>query len=141
MPDQAAEHFVETLQESGLVVVMGDIFYFVPLSTLNKCRFPDAFLKQAKGISPDFFDSENPGAVPQADLTKESVVFNKLDHVLGEFRVVDGVKQAIWLNAAENLGGKMVSKAAGSKQVLFCYNQPGKKIVVDLSKGGRPSNS
>jgi hypothetical protein len=141
MPTQTAEQFVESLQDSGLFVVAGDMYYFVPLAVLNKCRLPDAFLKQAKGISADFFDAENPGAVPAADLAKESVVFNKLDHLLGEFRVTDGVRQAIWLNPAEDLAGKKVSKAAGSKQVLFRYNKPGKKIVVDLSKGGRPSNS
>jgi hypothetical protein len=141
MPTQSAEQFVESLQESGLVVVAGDMYYFIPLSILNTCRFPEAFLKQAKGISTDFFDAENPGAVPAVDLAKESVVFNKMDHLLGEFRVTDGVRQAIWINPAEDLAGKLVSKASGSKQVLFRYNKQGKKIVVDLSKGGRPSNA
>jgi hypothetical protein len=51
------------------------------------------------------------------------------------------VRQAIWINPAEDLAGKLVSKAAGSKQVLFRYDKKGKKIVVDMSKGGRPSNS
>jgi hypothetical protein len=141
MPTQDAQKFIESLQESGLFVVAGDMFYFVPLSVLNSCRLPEAFLKQAKGISQDYFDMENPGAMPAADVAKESIVFNKIDHLLGEFRVTDGVRQAIWVNPVEDLAGKKVSKAAGSKQVMFRYNTDGKKIVVDLSKGGRPSNA
>jgi hypothetical protein len=141
MPSQTPEQFISSMKKSGLFVVMDDKYYFIPLSTMSQCQMPDAFQKGTKGISNDYFAKENPGGASATEIAAtQSLIFNRLDHHLGAFAVADGVSQAIWLDAEAEVAGKHVSKSEHTKQILFCYGGPGnKKIVVDMSKGGRPS--
>ncbi len=141
MTSQTPEQFISSLKKSGLIVVMDDKYYFIPLATMNQCQFPDAFQKGTKGISEDFFAKENPGGSSAADIAAtQSLIFNRLDHHLGKFGVADGISQAIWIDVEGEVAGKHVSQSEHSKQVLFSYGGTGnKKIVVDLSKGGKPS--
>ncbi len=136
MPAESAEQFLESLKGSGLVMVRGDLYYFIPLSVLNKHVFPAAFLKDAPGISPDYFEKMNGAAGTEVT----SQVFQKMDQLLSEFRKTDGVSQAIWLDEASELAGQQVSKSSGSRQVMFVFDKNSKKIVVDMSKGGKPSD-
>ena len=137
MPAQTAEEFIKSVQGSGVVLVKDDLYYFIPLSILNKCVFPAEFLNHADGISAKYFEKENDGAAP-AGIDPVGQVFRKMDQLLGDFKVADGVRQAIWLNPVEPMGGTTVSMSKGSKQVFFRYKN--NKIVVDMSKGGKPSN-
>jgi len=132
------QEFIGSLQKEGVILAKQDKLYFIPLDILNKCKFPDAFQNGTSGIDENYFskvDLEPPG------LDKDSIIFRNMNKVLGTFRITDGVTQAIWLGAVENNNqGKPVSPAAESKQVLFVYTNDKKKIVVEMSKGGRPSN-
>jgi hypothetical protein len=140
MPGQSSDDFIKSLQGSGVILVRNGIPYFIPLKTLNACQFPDAFQKDAVGISADYFQQENAPAAGAAAPAAGQLA-RKLDETLTTFRVVDGVQQAIWIGMVEkNAGGKPVSKAEGSKQVLFRYRDDKKRILVDMSKGGRPSD-
>ena len=58
MPAQTAEEFIKSVQGSGVVLVKDDLYYFIPLSTLNKCVFPTEFLNHANGISAEYFEKE-----------------------------------------------------------------------------------
>jgi hypothetical protein len=132
------QEFIDSLQKEGVILAKQDKLYFIPLDILNKCKFPDAFQNGTNGIDENYFskvDLDPPG------LDKDSIIFRNMNKVLGTFRVTDGVTQAIWLGAVENNAqGKPVSPAAESKQILFVYTNDKKKIVVEMSKGGRPSN-
>jgi hypothetical protein len=142
MAKQTPAQFIKSLQKSGLVVVMNDKYYFVPLSVMADCLFPDEFQKDAVGVSADYFHPEfGTGAQATALATADSVLFNKLDQALSNFRMADGVRQAIWIDEKSQVNGKDVSKSGASKQVLFVYGDGGNKILVDMTKGGRPSNS
>lgn len=135
---QTPQEFITSLQNEGVILAKQDKLYFIPLETLNKCKFPEAFQNGTNGVNNDFFAKE--GVAP-AGLTEDSLIFRNLNKCLAQFRVADGVSQAIWLGAVENNPqGKPVSPAAESKQVLFVYTNDKKKIVVDMTKGGRPSN-
>jgi len=132
------QEFIDSLQKEGVILAKQDKLYFIPLDILNKCKFPDTSQNGTSGIDENYFskvDLEPPG------LDKDSIIFRNMNKVLGTFRITDGVTQAIWLGAVENNNqGKPVSPAAESKQVLFVYTNDKKKIVVEMSKGGRPSN-
>jgi hypothetical protein len=136
MPAQTPEQFLKSIKGPGLVVVRDDLFYFIPLSVMNEHVFPDAFLKGAVGVSKDLFQKVN----GDAGVETPSQVFQKMDQHLATFRIADGVSQAIWLDEESGPADKMVSKSAGSKQVFFVYDKDNKKIVVDMSKGGKISD-
>ena len=141
MARQNPEEFIKSLQGSGVLLVRNGITYFIPLKTLSECIFPEAFQKDAAKISKDYFEFEGaPRDQDASSMFPPGQVAKKLDEVLSEFRIVDGVSQAIWVDLAETEGGKLVSKAGTSGQVLFRYRADRKRIVVDFSKGGRPSN-
>lgn len=132
------QEFIKSLQSEGVILAKQDKLYFIPLETLNKCRFPKAFENGTADADPDYF--EKTGTAP-ADLVLDSLIFRNLNRVLAQFRVTDGVSQAVWLGEVEdNSDGKPVSLAAESKKPLFLYTGDKKKIVVDMTKGGRPSN-
>jgi hypothetical protein len=138
MPAQTAAEFIKSFQGSGVVLVKDDSYYFIPLATLNKCMFPAEFQKNADGISPEYFKPEHPELTPQG-IDPIGQVYRKMDLMLGDFKVADGVRQAIWINAAEPAGDNpTMSKSSGSNQTFFRYLD--KKIAVDMSKGGKPSN-
>ena len=137
MPAQSAVEFIKSVQGSGVVLVKDDLYYFIPLSVLNKCVFPAEFLNHANGISADYFEKDQPELAP-AGIDPDGQVFHKIDLLLSSFNVADGVRQAIWLNPVEPMGATTVSKSGGTKQVFFRYKN--NKIVVDMSKGGKPSN-
>lgn len=138
MPSQTPEEFITSLQREGVILAKQDKLYFISLEILNKCKFPEAFENGTSGINDDYFSKEGN---PPVGLVEDSLIFKNLNRVLSQFRVADGVSQAIWLGAVENNAqGKPISSAAESKQVLFVYTNNKKKIIVDMTKGGRPSN-
>ena len=141
MAGQTPEQFINSIKGSGLLIVRGDNYYFVPLTMLSQCIFPGPFLKDADGISIDFFEKENIPQGPAGTATTKGQVHKRMEQLLGDFRVVDGVSQAIWISEQQVVAGKKVSKSENSNQLLFRYSGDGKKIVVDMSKGGKPSNS
>jgi hypothetical protein len=59
-----------------------------------------------------------------------------LDGVFG----LDGIDQAVRVLDAKEVGGMTVSKTAQSGKVLFKYTAKN-RIEVDLTRGGRPSDS
>ena len=135
---QTPQEFISSLQSEGVILAKQDKLYFIPLEILNKCKFPEAFQNGTSDVNHDFF-SEDGNRPP--GLVLDSLIFRNLNRVLAQFRVVDGVSQAIWLGAVQNNAqGKPESRAAESGQVLFVYTNDKKKIVVDMTKGGRPSN-
>jgi hypothetical protein len=138
MASQTPQEFINSLQNEGVILVKQDKLYFIPLEILNKCQFPKAFENGTIGIDENYFFKE--GNAPQG-LTEDSLIFANLNKVLAQFRVTDGVSQVIWLDQVQNNPqNKPVSQAAESKKVLFVYTPDKKKIVVDMTKGGRPSN-
>lgn len=141
MAKQTPEQFIKSLQGSGVLLVRNGVTYFIPLKTVSECILPKAFQADAPEISTAFFEFEKASrGKPAAQNFPVGQVAKKLDELLSEFRVADGVSQAIWIGMAEEEKGSLVSKAEGSKQVLFRYRRDKKRIVVDISKGGRPSN-
>lgn len=139
MTRQTPEQFIKSLQGSGVLLVRNGITYFIPLKTLSECILPKAFQEDAPKISPDYFEFEK-GPKGSTPAYPPGQVAKKMDELLSEFRVADGISQAIWISFAEEQKGKLVSKTEASKQVLFRYRPDKKRIVVDISKGGRPSN-
>jgi len=137
MASATAEEFIKSLQNEGVILAKQDKLYFIPLAILNKCKFPKAFENGTEGADADYFSKS--GSDP-ANLVQDSLIFRNLNRILSQFRVNDGVSQAIWLGEVEIKEGKPVSPAAESKQVLFVYTNDKKKIVVDMTRGGRPSN-
>lgn len=137
LPPQTPQEFIESLQNEGVILAKQDKLYFIPLDILNKCKFPKAFENGTQGADPAYFSKS--GAEPP-NLVQDSLIFRNLNRVLSQFRVNDGISQAVWLGGVETREGKPVSPAAESKQVLFLYTDDKKKIVVDMTKGGRPSN-
>jgi hypothetical protein len=135
---QTPQEFITSLQNEGVILAKQDKLFFIPLEILNKCKFPEAFQNGTDDVNPDFFSED--GNRP-AGLVLDSLIFRNLNKVLSQFRVADGVSQAVWLGAVQNNAqGKPESRAAESGQVLFVYTNDKKKIVVDMTKGGRPSN-
>lgn len=146
---QTSQQFIASIQNAGLIIVKQDKLYFIPLELLNKCEFPAAFQNGTLGISEDYFfkdpqpNPNNPPPPPNStnQPDPDSIVFKGLNKALAQFRVADGVSQAIWLDeVGNNRDGKPVSKAPASNEVLFLYTNDKKKIIVDMVKGGRPSN-
>ena len=133
MAAQTPEEFIRSIWGSGLLVVRGDATFFIPLKTMNECMLPKPFQKDYRGVSGDYFEKAGAGAEANGQ------VYTQLDRLLGEFRLVDGVRQAIWISEKESNAGKTVSKS-NSGQVLFQYGEQSKKILVDMSKGGKPSS-
>lgn len=141
MATKTPEEFIKSLQKSGLVIVKQDQYYFIPLSVMNENLFPAEFQKNAIGISEAYFKKEPPGGNQGTALaTTESLLYNKFDEVLSKFKRADGVTQAVWIDATSQVAGKDVTKAPDSKEIMFVFGDGGKKIVVDMTKGGRPSN-
>lgn len=135
---QSAQEFIKSLQSEGVILAKQDKLYFISLEILNKCRFPEAFENGTPGINEDYFSKD--GIAPP-NLELDSLIFKNLNRVLSQFRVADGVSQAVWLGAVEiNAQNKPVSKSVDSNQVMFVYTGDKTKIVVDMTKGGRPSN-
>jgi hypothetical protein len=141
MARQSPEEFIKSLQGSGILLVRNGTTFFIPLKTLSECILPEAFQKDAAKISQDYFEFEGgPRGQDPSTMFPPGQVAKKMDEVLSEFLIVYGISQAIWVDQAEVVGGKLVSKAGTSAQVLFRYRADKKRIVVDFSKGGRPSN-
>ena len=150
MADQKPAAFVNSIKKSGLLVVRKGTYYFIPLETMRKCMFPSPFQKDYAEISEDYFEKENaPGAPtgqgaaaaarPRANEQLRGQVYKEIDKLLGRLRVADGISQAVWIDVQEKDGDKTFSRSEESRQVLFQYSDDGKKILVDMSKGGKPS--
>ncbi len=138
-----SEAFIKSLQSSGLLVLVDGIFYFIPQDDLkNKYKFPAAFQAGTAAISPDYFEDKKPPAAAGAAGGDAGVeVFQGLsDRLDSQIYSLDGVTKAVWLNPAEQNAGRFVSKAPRSKQVVFAYSPDKKHILVDSSKGARPSD-
>ena len=134
------QEFIKSLQGEGVLLVRKDEFYFIPHTVLSGCKMPDPFQKDFDGVSREYFKEEGIPPVPPQD--PKSMVFKGILKVLDDAYGLDGVNQAIRLEAAQaDAAGKLTSKAGKSLQVLFRYDANKTKIVVDLSKGGRPSNA
>jgi hypothetical protein len=132
------QEFIKSLQNEGVILAKQDKLYFIPLEILNKCKFPKAFENGTPGVDENYFSKVNP---EPPGLDHDSLIFRNMNKVLGTFRVTDGVTQAIWLGEVKNNpNGKPVSEAPASGEVLFLYTDDKKKIIVDMTKGGRPSN-
>lgn len=139
MPISAAD-FLKSLKEGGLVIVKGDFFYFVPVDVMNEHKLPKEFQKGFDRVSPDYFDGVEPASPPAGPATTPPSVHRELDRLFSNFKVAQGVNQAIWLGDVQEKNGKQVSIPEGSQEVMFCYNNASGKILVDLNKGGKPSN-
>jgi hypothetical protein len=138
MPTRTPAEFIADIKGSGLFVVRNDDYYFVPLKTMTDCLLPKEFQRDPGLDVKNIFEQINGGNQPAA-LTA-AMVHSGIDRKLSELRVADGINQAIWVAEEENTAnGKKVSVAESSKSVLFEYSADGKKIVVDMSKGGKPS--
>jgi hypothetical protein len=136
---QTPKELLESLKKSGLLVVRGTTYFFIPLAKFSEFKLPKEFQKDFPGISPDYFKMENIGANNQ-NPTDKSLVYSEIDKILSRgFRVADGVNQAVWIDAADPADAKPVSRAEESGQVLFQYDKGTQKIIVDMSKGGKPS--
>lgn len=142
MTGHTASEFIKSLQGSGVLLVREGKRYFIPLSTLNECKLPEAFQANAVGISPDYFEPEVvPANFDMSQFNTPGQISKKMDLVMSNLFVCDGISQAVWISRMEEpAGGKPVSKAEGSKQVVFVYNPQKKKILVDVTRGGRPSD-
>jgi hypothetical protein len=137
------QEYIKSLQTEGVLLVVKDVFYFIPLDVLSELKMPLEFQKDFPKVSDDYFEKVTPTDL-NANLTDPntpSVVFGGMNRALADAFGLDGVNQAIFLEAAQaDAAGKLTSKTGKSLQVLFRYNANKTKIFVDLSKGGRPSN-
>ncbi len=111
-PTQA--DFIKSFQGAGLLVSRQGIFYFIPLSMLTSIDFDHGLTDAAKA---------------------------ELDKLLRDCRSIDGIEQAIWIDVKQLLNTKHVSRSSGSRQIVFVYSDDEKKILVDMSKGGKPSSA
>lgn len=133
----SAKQYIKLLQKDGVMLVIDGELYFIPLAKLGGFRMPGAFQKGAKGVNPGFFQPEgNP-----KEANPVSLVYRGMMRALADVLVLDGVNQAVWVQSAKKVGKRLVSKAGKSQEPLFCYSGDGGKIVVDMTKGGRPSDS
>jgi hypothetical protein len=139
MANLTPKQFVKRLQGSGVLLVRSKQYYFIPTDDLDGYKLPKEFQSGFAGASDDYFQEVGVAPEPQA----VSLVYNGINRALGSVFVADGVDQAVSLERAADVGGKFVSKTSGSQQVLFKYSADPEhgKIVVDMVRGGRPSNS
>ncbi len=135
------EQVIENLKGPGLLVVKEDKRYFIPLADLAQYLLPKDFqIGGTQGVSNEYFEIS--GGTPEqlaALATAEAPVARYMEEMLGQFWVADGVRQAVFLDFEILPNGRHVSKAVGSKKVLFSFNAPGTKILVDGTRGARPS--
>ena len=134
----AASDYIKTLQKPGVMLVMDGKLFFIPDTVLLDHKMPDEFQRGFKGVSEDYFEKRGK---PKPDANPTSIVFTGISQTLAEAFVTDGVSQAVRVSRADNQGGKLTSKAAQSEQPLFRYSDDENKIVVDMARGGRPSDS
>lgn len=142
MPVPTPEQVIENLKGPGLFIVKGSSRYFIPLSVFSDYALPPEFQSGSVGVSQTYFEFAEGSTPAQRDQLNagDSPVAKGLEDILREFWATDGVRQAVWLDVAIQPDGKKASKAEGSRKVLFTFNNDGTKIIVDASKGGRPSN-
>ncbi len=130
------QDYIKSLQKDGVLLVIDGKLFFIPKETLTSCKMPDEFQKGFDGVSPAYFKPE--GATDGSSDT--SKVYRGITRVLAEAFVTDGVSQAVWLAKATGDDGRKTSKTAQSEQPIFTFAGADPKIVVDMTKGGRPSN-
>jgi hypothetical protein len=142
MPKPTPAELLENLRGPGLLLVKESNRYFIPMSVVSDYILPDEFGPDAVGASAVYFDVVGTTAEVDKIKTLTGSVAKGLEDILREFWATDGVRQAVWLEGATPLGTNHVNKAVGSKKALFSFkkNEPGSKVLVDASKGGRPSN-
>lgn len=132
----AAQDYIKSLQNDGVLLVIDGKLYFIAHDTLASCQMPAEFQKDFAGVSPAYFKPE--GASDGSSDT--SKVFRGITRVLAEAFVTDGVSQAVWLQKAKGTGDRKTSMTAASEQPIFTFAGADPKIVVDMTKGGRPSD-
>jgi len=132
---EQSEQFVAKMKKAHVILVIDGDFYLIPFKSLADFRMPDAFQRNTPGLDKDYFH-EAAGGAEHREISVHRGMLRSLDGVFG----LDGIDQAVRVLDAKEVEGVTVSKAAQSGKVLFKY-KPENRIEVDLTRGGRPSDS
>jgi hypothetical protein len=138
----ASDAFIARMKSAHVILVVDDVYYLIPFAALEgQFKMPDAFQKNAPRVDPDYFTIDPatapapvPGTPPRV-IDVHRGIQSALDGVYG----LDAIDQAVRVLDAIQIGGELCSKTGKSEKTLFKYT-PGNRIVVDLSKGGKPSD-
>ena len=129
------QEFIKSLQQDGVLLVKGGELYFIPVATLNACKMPEPFQNKFDGVSDEYFvKTGGPGPAEQ-----QSIVYRGMNRALSEAFVADGISQAVWIETDKDVR-PLVTLTGQSQQPMFRYDPNETKIVVDMSRGGRPSD-
>ena len=145
----ASDAFITRMKSAHVILVVDDVYYLIPFAALEgQFKMPDAFQKNAPPIiippavdpvvDPDYFSAVAASTPPQGTPPVIDVhrgIQSALDGVFG----LDAIDQAVRVLDAVQIGGNLCSKTGESGKALFKYTG-GNRIVVDLSKGGKPSD-
>jgi len=108
-----ADTFIKDFQGAGLLASRDGVYFFIPSGRLKTLDNDPGWSDEKKA---------------------------ELDALLRQCRAVDGLEQAIWVNIKKPVSGKPASRTGGSEKIIFAYTQDEQKILVDMSKGGKPSS-
>ena len=132
---EQSEQFVAKMKKAHVILVIDGDFYLIPFKSLADFRMPDAFQRNTEKVDKDYFH-EATGGAEHKEISIHRGMLRALDGAYG----LDGIDQAVRVLDAKDVGGVTVSKTARSDKVLFKYTVKN-RIEVDLTRGGRPSDS
>jgi hypothetical protein len=148
MPEKSPAEVMRDLKGKGVLLLMDEVFYFIPESALKDLALPDGFQKGAEGIDPDFFFKMGRNAAQP----EHSVVFDGLKKIVTEElnERERGVTAAVKTEGRSVPGrpfdgATMVAKGNPEKEMFsFKAAMPPvernwERIWADMSKGGKPS--
>ena len=130
-----SDQFISKMKQAHVILVVDGDFYLIPFKSLADFRMPDAFQRNMEKVDTNYFHQATSGA-ENKETSVHRGMLRALDGVFG----LDGIDQAVRVLDAKEVGGVTVSKTAQSGKVLFKYTAKN-RIEVDLTRGGRPSDS
>jgi hypothetical protein len=132
---EQSDQFIAKMKRAHVILVIDGDFYLIPFASLEQFKMPAAFQRNTPGLDANYFHQAAGGA-ENKETSVHRGMLRALDGVFG----LDGIDQAVRVLDAKEVGGITVSKTAQSGKVLFKYT-PKNRIEVDLTRGGRPSDS
>lgn len=131
---KTTQQWMDAIKSGGLFVLRDGQYYFISANVFDECRMPPEFQKAQVGVPDNFFEKVKsiPAGAPVFN------VHDRINDALGGFSMRDGFDVAAWIEPA--LVRKQ-SVSEDSQTVLFDFNKNVDKIVIDMSKGSKPSKN
>jgi hypothetical protein len=128
------KQWMDAIKSGGLFVLRDDEYYFIPVDVFSEWRMPPEFQKAQVGIPDSYFQKVKQAAPGAAAFN----VHDRINDAAGGFSMRDGFDVAAWIEPAMT---RKQSITEDSQAVLFDFNATADKIVIDMSKGTKPSKN